>query len=203
MQNRKIRPGRLLLAGLLVALAGVTAYAQTDFHVADSVDIHASPQEVYAFLSDSSQARGWSIFFDHITPLPGTGDGGIGAKRRCFRRPDETGPRWDEEVVEATPGVSRRLHVYNGAGFRGGLYDGTEEEVRHRYEEVAPGVTRLTFDANVTKGSALARTLLFMSTPETHRVFRENLENIRAMIEQRDHYQRLYAWEPKSPADPI
>src|SRR5580700_8536666 len=111
---------RLLVAVLALAIVAVatTLYAQTDFHVVDSVVIHASPREVFEFMSDSGKAKGWSIFFDHITPLPGSPDGGLGAKRRCFRLPDESGPRWDEEVVEYTPYRSRRLHVYGGAGFR-------------------------------------------------------------------------------------
>ena len=192
----------LVALGLFAAVsAGVTAYAQTDFHVADSVDIEASPREVFEFLSDSGQAKGWSIFFDHITPLPGSPDGGLGAKRRCFRRADETGPRWDEEVVEFTPYVSRRLRVSGAANFRGGLYDGTEEEVSHKYEEIAPGKTRLTFDAHVTEGSVRDRLALFLSTHETHRIFHENLLNIRDMIQEGPRYQRAFAWEPRSPAD--
>jgi hypothetical protein len=189
------------MIALAVGLLGLTAYAQTDFHVADSVDIHASPREVFEFLSDSTQARGWSIFFDHITPLPGSSDGGLGAKRRCFRKADEKGPRWDEEVVEYTPYSSRRLHVYNAAGFRAGMYAGMEEEVAHRYEEVAPGVTRLTFDANVVKGGPLGRLLLLLSVPETHRIFQKNLTNIGRMVEQKEKYQREFPWESYSPAD--
>jgi hypothetical protein len=205
MSNAKLlRPKSLALTALLlgtVAAVATTAYAQTDFHVVDSVVIHASPREVFEFMSDSSQARGWSIFFDHITPLPGSPDGGLGAKRRCFRRPDETGPRWDEEVVGFEPYTSRRIHVYDAAGFRAGIYVGTEEEISHTYEEIAPGQTRLTFDAHITKGSVTDRLALFLSTRETHRIFRDNLTNIAAMIEQRERYQRAFAWEPRSPAD--
>jgi hypothetical protein len=116
--------------------------------------------------------------------------------------PDETGPRWDEEVVESTPYRSRRIHVYDAANFRAGMYAGTEEEIAHTYEEIAPGVTRLTFDAHVTKGSAGQRLLLFLSNLETHRIFRHNLENIGLMVEQGDAYVRRYPYETHSPADP-
>jgi hypothetical protein len=196
------RPSTLATFGALVIAAVVTtAYAQTDFHVVDSVVIHASPREVFDFMSDSRQARGWSIFFDHITPLPGSPDGGLGATRRCFRRPDETGPRWDEEVIGFAPYTSRTIRVYGAAGFRAGIYVGTEEEISHAYEEIAPGETKLTFDAHVTKGSIGDRLALFLSTSETHRIFRKNLTNIRGMIEQGDKYERAFAWEPRSPAD--
>jgi hypothetical protein len=196
-----VRPRRLALLALALATFGTTVYAQTDFHIIDSVLIQASPAQVFAFMGDSSRAKGWSIFFDHIAPLPGPGDGGLGAKRRCFRRADETGPRWDEEVIAFTPDRSRRIRVYDAAGFRAGIFVGTEEEISHSYEEIAPGVTKLTFDARVTKGSALDRLALFWSELETHRIFRDNLANIRDMIEEGEQYRRTYAWEAHSPAD--
>jgi Polyketide cyclase / dehydrase and lipid transport len=199
--SRLLRPGRLSLIVLALVTLATSVYAQTDFHITDSVVIRATPAQVFDFMSDSGQARGWSIFFDHISPLPGPSDGGLGAKRRCFRRADETGPRWDEEVTEITPNRSRRIHVYGAAGFRAGIYVGTEEEIAHRYEEIAPGVTKLTFDARVIKGSPLDRLALFCSELETHRIFRDNLANIRDMIEQGDKYERRYAWESYSPAD--
>jgi len=82
------------------------------------VTIHAPIEEVWKYASDSLQAKNWSIFFDHIAPLAGTeSDGNPGSVRRCFRNANESGPSWDEMVIEVNPLVSRSLYVYNLIGF--------------------------------------------------------------------------------------
>lgn len=196
------KPIILALAGVVTALVGGSfVAAQTDIALTESVVIAAPPKEVFEFLDDSGKARGWSIFFDHISTLPGSADGLVGARRRCFRRADEQGPRWDEVVQERDPFRNRLIHVYGAQGFRYGVFHGVESTVRHTYEEIAPGRTRLTFTARVVEGGPVSRWLLLLANRETQRIFRFNLANIRDMIEQKDAYRRQHPWEAVSASD--
>ncbi|HEV2132411.1 MAG TPA: SRPBCC family protein, partial [Longimicrobiaceae bacterium] len=184
-----------------VALAVLVVELRRPIEIAESVTIEAPVEEVWSYLGDSGNARQWSVFFHHIAPLDSL-DGRLGAERRCFRNPDRSGIRWDETVIALVPHRERRIHVYNLAGFALPRADRSEFETRQLYERPSPGTTRLTFTAELREPRDLLTRLLFRLTrSETERIFRRNLANIKAAVEQKDAYKRLHDWEPTNFVD--
>jgi uncharacterized protein YndB with AHSA1/START domain len=115
----------LLVVLVLTPLIGWLAspYKQYDTlpykAIAAEVEINASPEQVFAYLSHSEKARNWSVFVDHITPLNGDqyADGAVGLQRRCFKQADEQGIIWDEVITVVEPAKRRQLSIYNMVGF--------------------------------------------------------------------------------------
>lgn len=186
---------------LLVALTVLIVALQKPVAISESVTIDAPVEEVWSYLGDSGNARQWSVFFHHIAPLDSL-DGRLGAKRRCFRNPDGSGIRWDETVIALVPHRERRIHVYALAGFALPRADRSEFETSQLYERVSPGITRLTFTAELREPrDPITRLLFRLTRGETERIFRLNLANIKAAVEQQDAYERLHDWEPTSFVD--
>jgi Polyketide cyclase / dehydrase and lipid transport len=185
---------------LLAALGVLFALSQRRCVVAESVVIEAPCEDAWTYIGNSSNARQWSVFFSHITPLAGTPpDGTVGAVRRCFRRPDEAGITWDEELVEVVPLERRTIHVFNLRGFRAPRAVGTEFVTTQTYERLDPRQTRVTFSCWLDRPKdAIQRVIFWKSHWETARIFRVNLENIKAAVE---HRTPPHTWEAKSVFD--
>jgi hypothetical protein len=135
-------------------------------------------------MANSSHAHEWSVYFDHIKPLPGSRDLGLGSVRRCFRRANEAGIFWDERVVEVRSERLRVLRTFNVTGFHVPIYNVAEYDVFQRFEPLSNGHTRLTLASALVKPRTLAgwwNALLQMS--EAERIIRYNLDNIAAAIE--------------------
>ena len=116
--KRTFRVLALFLGLCLAVQASLFLLAQrSGIQHKESVIINSSQQQVWDYLSENHHAKMWSVFFDHITTLPSDSadikEGGIGSIRRCFRRPDETGIRWDEVTVESQAPEFRQIHTYN------------------------------------------------------------------------------------------
>ena len=197
----KRRTVLILVACVLVGLCGFVCYAQRPTGATYGVTIHAPPDEVYAYMSDNSHARDWSIFFDHISDLPGPPAGTVGSHRRCFRRADETGASWDEDTVSVDPPRSRRIRTYNLQHFKGNVLKDASLYVVQGYASSAPGTTVLSFTGGLEGGDLLQRVYAFFLAGESERVFRLNLENIKAAIEQKGQFVRPHPWEASSVAD--
>jgi hypothetical protein len=185
---------------LAVVLAILFAVAQRRCVVAESVVIETPVEDAWAYIGDSRNAWQWSVFFSHITPLPGTPpDGTVGAVRRCFRRPDETGITWDEELIGAVPFQRREIRVFSLRGFRAPRATETELRTTQSYERLGARRTRVTFSGRLHHpDDPLQRATFWLSHWEAARIFRVNLENIKAALEQR---ARPHPWEAKSPFD--
>lgn len=182
---------------------------------AHSVVIQAPLDAVWEYVSDSTSATDWSVYFHHIAPLPESPepDGRVGSLRRCFRRADGTGVRWDEEVtIVETPdadGAARReIRTYALRGFRrhlAPLAARTEYRVEQRFTALSESTTRLTFSTDLHRPNLrLARALFGPFGRETVRVFRLNLQNIAAAVEaklsdrapNRPHpYEAIHPWD--------
>lgn len=164
--------------------------------VSESVVIHAPLEVVWKYGSDSLRAREWSIYFDHITPLKdGAPDGTIGAIRRCFRNPNETGLSWDEMTVESIPGKLRRLYVYNFHGAR--LSQPTPSFASQIYEDLGNSTTKFTFQTQIAPGASyVERVIYYFTAKQAHEVFLKNLENIKAAIEEGPRYHRVHEYIP-------
>ncbi|MEJ2539460.1 MAG: SRPBCC family protein [Gemmatimonadota bacterium] len=181
--------GAVLLG--LVALGFVGAMAFSPYRsrpgtdppsILEAVEIEASCPEVHAYLGDSSNARDWSVYVDHITPLntDQAADGAEGSIRRSFRNADETGMRWDEYFEHVEPGL-RRLTVYNIVGApstRGAL---VTEQI---YEPLGPGRCRLAFSLFLREDASLGDAVLMrLAAWDIARIFRSNIRNVKAEVE--------------------
>ncbi|MEM7787271.1 MAG: SRPBCC family protein [Bacteroidota bacterium] len=180
------------------------------FRYAHAVEIAAPLDAVWAYVGDSGRAGEWSVYFDHISLLPESpvADGQVGALRRCYRRADETGVTWDEEVMALVPTLYREIRTYDLRGFRLGLQASasfSEYRVGQHYEALGPERTRLTFSTDLRRPDlGLARWVFGRTAPEVVRIFRLNLENIRAAVEaahRGEPYDRPHAYEPVNPND--
>jgi hypothetical protein len=162
--------------------------------VNESVVISAPVSEVWTYASNSNNAKEWSIFFDHISPLPGIQDGQIGALRRCFRNANEQGPFWDEVVTEIVPEKLRQITTYNLTGFpMNFIVEGQYVFVRQLYRQIDEKTSELAFlTAPSPSASIFQKIAFYFSRSETQRIFKLNLENIKAQIERK---ARPHAWE--------
>lgn len=163
--------------------------------VSRSIVIEAPVEEVWAYVGQAGNAREWSVYFHHISPLPGPADGTLGAFRRCFRRANEQGKSWDEELVGIVPLRLRHIRMFEPIGFPG--YRGAENDVWQRYEPLGPRRTRLEFRSAPVEGAKRRHRLLFrFSAWRTERTFELNLANIKAAVEQGAAYARPHPyWE--------
>ncbi len=162
--------------------------------VSHSVVINAPIDQVWAYASDSSKAKDWSVFFDHISPLPGTRDGQVGALRRCYRYREEIPPYWDEIVVILEPPKTRVITTYNLTGFKfEWLTKGSYVFVRQLYRELEGQRTEVIFETNYSKESGfLTKVGFFIAKKDTIDIFRKNLMNIKLAIEGKP---RFYPWD--------
>lgn len=172
---------------------------QTDWskELMTSIVIAAPIEEVWKYVSDSANAKNWSVYFSHIRPLPaGVPDGEPGSLRRCFRNPDEKGRMWDEMVVEVVPQKRRLIHSYEFRGYwPEAQIRGAGTLVVQGYEAIDSTRTRLSFQTALIPGlTAVQRTELKLAMPDVRKIFRRNLENIREAIEKKDAYRRIYPW---------
>ena len=191
-----------------ISLALVILVAQAQRHVVSSysVVIDAPVNTVWDFLSDNRNAKGWSVIFDHISPMASSpvAEGQIGALRRCFRNDNEQGFFWDERTLTSEPYKERTLRTYNVSNTSWELFEKFQFTAYQKYQDLGNGQTRLTFEGDLddyTKYSVFERFIFWVSQHEGERVFRLNLENIKAMIEQGENYQRPHPWEEQSPFD--
>lgn len=161
--------------------------------VSESIIINAPVEVVWDYGSDSTRAHDWSVFFDHITPLPGIPDGNVGARRRCFRNADESGEYWDEIAISSVKYQFRQIITYNLTNFNFGfLARGGHMYVRQYYRAIDEYTTEMTFQTQYP-GNANWRTRLSskLTKKKTAKIFKENLENIKANIEGTP---RVHAW---------
>jgi uncharacterized membrane protein len=167
-----------------------------------TVTVDAPMDQVWQYVGDSTKARDWSVYFHHISPLPGIADGKIGAVRRCYRREDETGMTWDEKVVDVKKHQYRKIHTYNVQGLSIDYFHQTEYNVTQKFKAINDQQTNVTFAFTVRKPNNF---LAWMGNRvlrwSAWRVFKVNLENIKHHIEQGENYQRIHPYEQSNLLD--
>lgn len=158
-----------------------------------SVKINAPLERVWKYASDSTKANAWSVFFDHISPLPGIKDGEIGSLRRCYRNANEKGEMWDEVTIYLEPLKMRAIVTYNLQGFTlNFLAKKNYVFVRQLYTKISETESELTFETYYSPEASIMTKLLFkISQRDTLRIFQENLINIKSAIEGSP---RVYKW---------
>jgi uncharacterized protein YndB with AHSA1/START domain len=173
-----------------------------DASVSHTVVIHAPLAEVWDYVSDSATAQEWSVYFDHISALPGfVTDGEPGSIRRCFRNADELGARWDEIIFDVQPLEMRQIWTFNMRGFvPRKLALKSHSFVRQIYRSLSPNITELTFQSQADPRTSISSRMIFDSGKrQLSRIFIHNLENIKAAIEQKEKYHRPHPWEKRKP----
>ena len=186
---------RIFALLMIIIFGSVWKWKQVSY----SVIIDAPVEKVWGYVSDSSNAKDWSVYFDHISALPGVKDGRPGSLRRCFRNADEEGAFWDEEVVKVKLNEYREIRTFNLNGFGGPELNKAQFKVQQIYEEVDKGKTKLSFTSEYS-GPLELSTLraLVPAAAEAERIFRLNLENIKAVVEGRE---RPHPYEEKNMFD--
>jgi hypothetical protein len=171
-----------------------------------SIEINAPVNEVWDLLSDNRNAQGWSVIFDHITPMASSPvpEGQIGALRRCYRNADNIGFFWDERTLSTEPYKYRSLRTYNISNTSWEFFERYQFTAHQIYQDLGNNMTRLTFGGDLddyTKYSISELFVFWATQYEVERVFKLNLENIKAMLEQKQDYSRPHPWEKSSPFD--
>jgi uncharacterized protein YndB with AHSA1/START domain len=201
--NKKIS---LVIILLLLASAALVIQAQRHITTSYSIEIDAPVEKVWNFLSDNRNAKGWSVIFDHITPMASSpvAEGQIGALRRCYRNADNMGFFWDERTLTTEPYTYRSLRTSNISNTSWDFFERYQFTAHQTYEDLGNNRTRLTFGGDLddyTKYSIDELFIFWATQFEVERVFRLNLENIKAMLEQKQEYSRPHPWEANSPFD--
>jgi hypothetical protein len=149
-----------------------------------TVQINASADSVFRFLGNSANARKWSVFVDHISPLNNTQvpDGKVGSRRRCFCQSDEKGRQWDEVVTEVIPGVKRQISCYNLLGFPLNSSGLATEQL---YTPLGPEKCELSFTLFfLNKKPSLWDEIKIRAVSYTVKnIFSKNMDNIKHQVE--------------------
>jgi uncharacterized protein YndB with AHSA1/START domain len=171
-----------------------SSQARWDKSVEESIVIEAPLQEVWKYLSDSQQAKNWSVFFHHISPLPGISDGQPGSLRRCFKYQDETGGRWDEMTIQTIPNKKREIVTFNLQAFgHHFLLKNQYIFVRQLYQSLGTNQTLLTFQTQRSQKANIKTRISFgFSKSDVRDIFQKNLINIKSNLE---FHQRIYPWK--------
>lgn len=150
-----------------------------------SIPINASSKQVFDYLGNSDNARDWSVFVDHISPVNNSyiADGAEGSIRRCFVNANEKGKSWDELVLEVKPHTKRLLSCYAYEGFNltaGELYT---EQI---YSNPQPNkcVLSLTLFLPPGENNWITHLKMYYAGYEIAKIFKLNLENIKILNEK-------------------
>lgn len=149
-----------------------------------SVVINAPRDSVFRFLGNSANARHWSVFVHHISPLNGNEvpDGQVGSKRRCYCNADETSTQWDEVLTQVEPNVRRQISCYNLVDFAVSTQGlGTEQLYRSlgaRQCELSFTLFYLTQEASVLDQLKTAYAAYYVKY-----IFQQNMDNIKRILE--------------------
>jgi len=85
--------------------------------VITEIEIAKSHETVFDYLRKSVNAKDWSIYVKKITPINGkkVADAKVGSIRKCYGL--DTSIVWSAEITEVQKNLSRRLRIFDTAGF--------------------------------------------------------------------------------------
>ena len=175
----------LILTCLMIALS---PYGNKDGSecklVIHTVKINASADSVFHFLGNSNNAKRWSVYVNHITPLnsDSVADGQPGSTRRCFQNANEQGIQWDELITVVEPGKRRQLTIYNMQNFSMQANNLATEQL---YEAVDNNTCKLSFtlfycNAEPTLFESLKT---YFAAYIVKNIYQKNMENIKRIVE--------------------
>jgi hypothetical protein len=176
---------------LLLTFSGLIIFSPYGNHdgfsyklIVNTVAINAPVDSVFRFLGNSNNARKWSVFVDHITPLNTDSfpDGKPGSRRRCFCNADESGTRWDEVVTENVLNKKRQICCYALVDFSMSASNLATEQI---YEATGNDKCKLTFTL-FFKGappSLWGSIKTYIAAYKIKSIFSANMDNIRRISE--------------------
>lgn len=152
--------------------------------IKESILINNSSKAVYNYLGNSNNAKIWSVYVDHISPINKdiVADGHLGSIRRCFINRDEKDGSWDEEILLIDKNKVRRLSCFN---FQDLIFNPGLLNTEQIYED-KNGNCLLTFTlfSPKKKLSLWEELKIHMGSYRTAYIFRKNLNNIKKDLEQ-------------------
>lgn len=178
----------LILIFLIVGMVVFSPYgAQKEFSyklVKHSIEINAPVDSIFNFLGNSTNAKKWSVYVDHIIPLNTDSfpDGTPGSRRRCFCEKDETGIQWDELITEKIPNKKRQLVLYNLQGFPLTAQHLATEQL---YEKAGDNKCSLTFTLffKDVKPGPWESLKTYFAAYRIKDIYTANMNNIKRIIE--------------------
>ncbi len=175
---------------VIILLLGIAIWKSPfrDGVIAHTVEVEAPLPEVYDFLSNSDNAKRWSVFVNHITTLNGDSvpDGQVGSRRRCFCKADETGTQWDELISEIEPYKRRQLLIYNLKDFS---MTADNLATNQFYEPISDNKCKLTFTV-FFNGNQPGMWNWFKTKLAAYKIldiFERNMDNIKRIVEEEHH----------------
>jgi len=183
----------ITLALVILAITGGIVFSPYGNHdgfdyklVEHTVEIDAPADSVFKYLGNSDNARHWSVFVDHITPLNADSfpDGMPGGRRRCFSNPEETGLQWDELITIVEPGKRRQLVCYDLKDFPMAAKNLATEQL---YAPLGPWKCRLTFTLFFYEGKSTWWDELktYFGAYRVKSIYEQNMANIERLTEER------------------
>jgi len=152
--------------------------------VKSTIQINAPVEQVFKYLGNSDNARDWSVFVDHISPINSNevSDGNPGSIRRCFVNKDEKGKIWDEEVLVVDNNKRRLLSCYD---FKEFILAAGVLNTEQLYVETKDGhcLLSLTLFFPQEKTTLFNHLKMYYAAYEVAYLFEENLKNIKKFNE--------------------
>lgn len=109
----------LLVLGVFLLLS-ISAWIFSPYKdkVVSTVGIDMPCESAFDYLGNSDNASSWSTFvaFIETTNENVISDGEVGSKRMCYTEWDQSGFKWEEEVLEKIEDEYRKLSCYNFQG---------------------------------------------------------------------------------------
>ncbi len=151
----------------------------------DNVLIAKDCARVFSYLGNSDHAADWSIYVEHIKPLNPevVSDGSVGSQRRCFTSQHDNEFYWDEEILAVSDGAYRKLACYNYTNLGFKAPELITEQVYRKHQAGCQLSFTLT---NKNSLSFSDRLKMKLSGFYIKYIFKQNLENIKKLVEQLD-----------------
>jgi len=184
--------GKFMFATFVLISCVYCSLAFTSYTYNDSFDdniiqaetvINAPAYKVFNYLGQSSNAKIWSTYVENIQPINEhiISDGLMGSVRRCFGK--TKGVIWDERIIKVQAKKSRTLSIFNTQGF----FMTAPHLITDQLYVAKGHQTKLilTLRFNKKGGDRFSRLKMFLASPIVHRIFENNLKNIKSENENR------------------
>ena len=180
---------------------------------------------MWSYNANDANAKVWSVYFNEIIPYPVIECPGnksllasdIGYTRRPIRLELDHKIWWDEITVfvsKSADKIYKQILSYNFHTPFNILNFNSKAEylVEQIYEKMSENETKLTFKTGFVNKSEMRKKVYFYelwvwklifnykSKDIIEMTFDRNLKNIKAAIELKDKYKRLFPYEPKAKA---
>jgi len=177
-----------LFASLIFSIIAFSPYKKDKFLsyklINESILINTSCEAAYKYLGNSDNARVWSVYVDHISPIneDKVADGHLGSIRRCFKNNNEKNGTWDEEILFTEKNKLRRLSCFN---FQGLILSPGLLHTEQIYEDKnGDCLLKFTLFSPKNEYGLWEEFKIYLASYPTAYIFRKNLKNIKKHLEQ-------------------